>query len=286
MTDLFANPAIQSCVLPFILALCMAAAVGVSKASTARYAGLAVALSFLVAYGITFGLPPFPANTSGQKIAYIAALAAVLGLSIEHWRTRFARQFALALGLVCVATVWIGWRKLAAAPTNDHLFALSIIAGAALALFATLRPPKDANDPAVALLVVCLSFAVLAFLGASASIAQNAAALGAALGGVLILNWPRRRVGLSASARLVPVVILAALAAQTVFFTKVPAWALALLLPAFFADRLAFRWLPADGLRSALVRPMILVLSASLLVTPALAAAWYVSSSSALEGGY
>lgn len=284
MSDLLANPAIQSGALPLAVALCFAAVLGSSRAS--RLAGLAVAVGFGSAYVATFGWPPFPPNTSSQKILYIAVLAAVLGLCVDHWRVNFTRRVALTVGLVVLATVWVAWRKMWVAPSLDHVLALLVIGGGALAAYATGRTRKDLSDPIVTTLVVCLAFAGLAFLGASASIAQNAAAIGAALGGVMVLNWPTRRFGLSASARLVPVVILTALAAQVVFFTQAPAWALALLLPTLFADRITDRCVPADSPRTALVRPVILAIISILMVAPAIGAAWYISVSSAPGGGY
>ena len=284
MIDLFAHPAVQSGILPFSLSACIVALLGFSGAQ--RFAGLAVALGFGTAYVATFGWPAFLPHTSGQKIAYVAILAATYGVATDTQRLSFAQRIAGAGTLVVLVTVWIAWRKMWAAPSFDHVLALLIMGGGVLAVWATERTAKDSADPIVSLLAVCLGFAGLAFFGASASIAQNALGLAAALGGVMVLNWPRRRFGLSAQARLVPVVVLVALATQVVFFTKAPAWTLALVLPALFAQSLAQRWLPADGARSALARPIILTILTILMLVPAVAAAWYMSLSSALDGGY
>ncbi len=284
MTEIFAHPAIQSGILPFGVSACIAALLGFSGAL--RLAGLSVALGFGSAYVATFGWPAFLPQASGQKIAYVAILAAAYGVGADVLRLSFAKHVVWAGGLVVLVTVWIAWRKMWAAPSFDHVLALLIMGGGVLAVWASERTAKDPADPIVNLLVVCFGFAVLAFLGASASIAQNALGLAAALGGVMIVNWPRRRFGLSAQARLVPVVVLVALATQVVFFTQGPAWTLALLLPALFTPSLAQRWLPADGARSALARPVILTILTILTLVPAVAAAWYMSLSSALDGGY
>lgn len=284
MTDLFAHPALQSGVLPIAVSACIAALLGFLGA--ARFAGLAVVLGFSAAYVATFGWPPFPPQASGQKIAYIAVLAAVLGLGVDALRLNFTRRVAVAGALMVLVIVWIAWRKLSAEPSLDHVLALLIMGGGVVAAFATERTAKDPADPIVNLLVVCFGFAMLAFYGASASIAQNAMALAAALGGVMIINWPRRRFGLSAPARLVPVLVLVALATQVVFFTAAPAWTLALLLPALFAQSLAHRWLPESGARSGLTRPIILTIFTILMLVPAVGAAWYVSFSSGQGGGY
>jgi hypothetical protein len=273
MTDLLAHPAFQSAVIPFVVALCVAAALGFSSPVTARYAGLAVVAGFLAGYLATFGLPPLVAKTSGQKIAYIAIFAAFAGVIP-------ARRLATGIGLVLVSTLWIGWPKIIATPGLDHLSALLILSGAAIALIGTERQggEGETSDSSVSLLVVCLGMTGIAFIGASASIAQNAGALSAALGGLLILNWPQRRFGLGFTARLVPLVVLAALAAQIVFFTNAPAWTLALLLPAFFSGRLVLTDRPFK-------RPVMIAFFAAVPTVAALAAAWFAASSD-LSGGY
>ncbi len=173
-----------------------------------------------------------------------------------------------------------------AAPSVDHLIILLVLGGAALALFATERDSEDGADNAIPLLIVSLAMAAAAFLGSSASISQNAGSLSAAIGGLMILNWPKRRFGLSVTARLVPFTVLAALSAQASLFTTAPAWILALLLPAFFADRLVDLWMPAGSHRAPLARPVFIAFTAAVPAAAALAAAWFVASSTGSSGGY
>jgi len=286
MTDLLANPAIQSGALPFGVALVFAAVLGFSGATPARLAGLAVFAGFLAAYAVTIGLPPLPPKSSGQKIIYIAAFAAIAGLYLDGRQASEIQRRLTGLAVVLLGAVWIGWRKIMAAPSFDHVALLLILAGAAVALFATEQTSEDDADKTIPLLVISLAAAGIAFLGSSASISQNAGALGAALGGVLVLNWPQRRFGLTVTARLVPLVTLAALAAQSVFFTKAAAWIYLLLLPSLFADRLAGRWIPVDHPRASLARPVVVGLLAVVPGAAAVAAAWVTAASSAPSGGY
>jgi len=274
MNDLLANPAIQSGAIPFFTALLVAAILGFSGLQSGlRYAGLAVLAGFLVAYVVALGLPPLPPKSSGQKIAYIAILAAFSGL--------FFGGRLKALAVAAFGIVWIGWRKIVAEPSLDHLSIGLILAGTAIAIFASERDAEDSADKAVPLLVISFAVAGLAFMGASASIAQNAGALSAALGGLLIINWPKRRFGLNAVARLVPIMVLAALATQITLFTTAPAWVLVLLLPALFADQFLDRW---QASYTALTRPVFIAFIATVPAVAALSAAWFAVSSGPSSG--
>lgn len=286
MSDLLANPAVQSGALPFLTALVVAALLGFSGAAPSRFAGLAVLAGFLVAYVITIGLPPLPPKSSGQKIAYLALLGGLTGFTLQLAQVHSGRRALVGLIVSALAISWLGWRKLAAGPSPDHVTMALILVGAAIALFTTERQSEDGADKTVPLLVVSFAFAGIAFYGASASMAQNAGALAAALGGLLILNWPKRRFGLDATARMTGVVTLIALITQMALFTKAPQWIPALLIPALFADRLADRFIPHESATASLVRPVVIALLAA---APAAAALWAASdaaSSSGLSGGY
>lgn len=279
MADLLAHPAIQSGALPFTLALCVAALLGFSNSAlnhaVGRLAGLAVVVAFVGSSIATFGLPPLVPKASGQKIAAIALFAAITGMLFQG---RLRSQLVPGLVVVTISTMWIGWRRIMAAPSLDHLFAVLILCAAGLALMGTERETDDESDRLIPLLVVSLGFSGIALIGASASIAQNAGALAAALGGVLILNWPVRRFTLGPTARLVPLVVLSALGSQIIFFTSAPGWALALLLPAFLAPR----WVSTGN---RLNRPVLVALFATVPTVAALAATWFAVSSD-LSGGY
>lgn len=286
LTALFANPAIQSGALPFVVALMTALVLGLSASMTARYAGLAVLAGFIVAYVAALGLPPLWPKSSGQKIAAVALLAAFGGVYLEIVRASASRRMVLGIVLALMVIVWIGWRKVMAAPSLDHLWMVLIAAAAAVAVAASERDGDDGADKAVALLIVSLAMAGIAFIGSSASISQNAGALSAALGGLLIVNWPVRRFGLNAVARFVPVIVLTALTTQAALFTKAPIWAAVLLIPALFADRLADRWIPADSHRAEAFRPVLIAFLALVPAMASLAAAWFAAPSTGSSGGY
>jgi hypothetical protein len=286
MSDLLANPAIQSGAIPFIIALLVAAALGFPALGTARLAGLAALAGFLAAYVVTLGWPPLPPKSSGQKIFYVALIAGVAGSIFEIGKTELKGRLVIGFAISAASILWIGWRKVMAAPSLDHLSVLLLLIGTGIAIFAMERDGKDGADKTVPILIVSLAMAGIALLGASASIGQNAGALSAALGGLMILNWPIRRFGLNVISRLVPLTVLASLVAQATLFTSAPAWIPALLLPALFADRLVDLWIPAGSHRAPLARPVFVGFVAAVPAAVALSAAWFAASSSGMSGGY
>lgn len=286
MTDLFANPAIQSGAVPFVVALVVAALIGFSGPASARFAGLAVPAGFIAAYVLTLGLPPLVPNSSGQKIFYIALLAGATGLILGTVKDHSGRRALVGIAVSAFAIGWLGWRNLTGEPSPDHIVMALIFGGAAIAFFASERQYQDPADKTVPLLVVGLALAGIAFFGASASLAQNSSAMAAALGAVLVLNWPTRRFGLTVIARLTAIPVFIGLITQLALFTSAPAWISALLIPSLFADKLADRFMPVEDTKAAFWRPVLIGLIAAVPAAVALTAAWYVASASGLSGGY
>jgi hypothetical protein len=126
------------------------------------------------------------------------------------------------------------------------------------------------NDDLVVLAVVSIAIALNAFMGASASIAQNSGALAASLGAIILHNWIGINVQLGPVTRFVPLIILPALLAQIHYFTKANMWPLALLLLAFFTGNLAHRFVPLSIQKSRFMRPIII---GSISTIPAIASA-------------
>ncbi len=182
---------IETAALPFVVALATAL---LAFALNRRYAALGLVLGFLAAYWLIMGLPPLAPRGSAQKLPYLALLAAGAGLAVEIGAARFRLlRPGLALALPLVIGIWLGWRGLARGEgTSFAAVAALVVAGGAV-LLAYGQPPeagrRGLEAPAVAL-VLALALGALALLGRTASTAQLAFALAAALGGGLILNWP------------------------------------------------------------------------------------------------
>ena len=137
---------------------------------------------------------------------------------------------------------------------------------------------RPTHDLGVALLVAALTFAVVAFLGSSASIAQGAGAVAAASGGLLLWSWPRDRWPRPGAAALLGALgALALLGQQALLYTRASATSLAAMA--------LILWIPALPLSfPAKDRPLraFAVLAASLpLALVAVVLAWYQAQNSA-----
>ncbi len=210
------DPIIQTAAVPFLVSLATALLV---LAVSRRYAALGLVLGFLTAYWLIMGLPPLPPRGSAQKLPYLALAAAFAGLTLEHTAPRFrALRPALALAI----GVWLGWRGLARGDGAVIAAIAALVAVGSAILLAFRHAPESGRRgleaPTVAL-VLALTLGVLALLGRSASTAQLAFALAAALGGVLILNWPSQRFPFAAPGVFAAFGILLALSGQLLLYS-------------------------------------------------------------------
>lgn len=266
MGEALNNPAVQSALLPLLVAVLAAPAFA---AVQTRWAALAIPLGFLAGYVAAVGVPPFPPVSSTQKIPYLVAAAPLLLLTFD--RGGWWRRGAVLVWTV-VALGWLSWPRLDADPT-------SVVAGmvACLALFFLLEKRPN-QDTAVCFLIAGLAFAAVAFLGSSASIAQGAGSLSAAAGGLLLWCWPRDRwPTLAAGALLGVVACFALLAQQALLYTRASDAALALLVMIPLVPLLPLSFPARDRPKRAFA-----LLAACLpLAAGAIAFAWYQAQGSA-----
>jgi len=276
MSDLLMNPGVQSSLIPLLSSLAIMGLIRRLPTGAHQFLGLSVLAGFLVASYVTFGLPVAVPVASGQKIVYIAIISGGLGLVAQIF-LRSGRFLVLTsfFGII-LSFLWIGWKKILAPVSIDHFGALLILAGCGLAAYKVLsvrhRNADDTNnnDDLVVLAVVSIAIALNAFMGDSASIAQNSGALAASLGAIILHNWIGINVQLGPVTRFVPLIILPALLAQIHYFTKANMWPLALLLLAFFTGNLAHRFVPLSIQKSRFMRPIII---GSISTIPAIASA-------------
>jgi len=288
MADLLVNPAIQSGVIPLLIALIVVLLCGLINDRVSRFAGISVLLGFLVAYYLTFGLPPFPPKASGQKIAYIAVLGGALGLYITLRNVSDKAIWGLGLVVSALSVGWIGWRKIQEPLSLDHFGVVLIVLASTVAFYSLARQTQnkdvDEADGIVALILVLVAVAGVAFIASSASIGQNAAALAAALGGVMLVNWSKRRFGLDVASRLVPLATLTALLAQMVLFTDVIAWPLIFLPLVLIASPVANLWIGPLSSRAELSRPVIIAVICAVPALTTFLITWTLTPTS--SGGY
>ncbi len=281
MSSLLNNPAIQSSLLPLLLALGLTGLIRVTFGPQlgGRLASAAIAIG-LIASLILIQAPVFPPRSASQKLPYLVALALVLGLVIDSLdlRGRILQGIGFVLSLVA-----LGWLLGSRIGRFDLAGWVLIVVLIAVALLASIRSSatRDRLDGGIMLLFASGGIGAVSLIGASASIAQTGFAMMAACGGFLLWNWPRVRFALGACGHYVLLTALTALCAQLLFFTKASGWALLLLTPLLLIDVLQAQ-LP--GLRNVTqpgARALCLAVLGALICTLAIAVALLLSADSA-----
>ncbi len=208
-------------------------------------AGLAIGMGFPLGYALTTGLPPLPTLASDQKVAYLVLAGAVLGLLLALARAGHGwRRAALALW-PGVGLVWIAWRPLASATPS-----LLLTLAALWLVAATVLRRLDAGSARNAdwdrvgyaptmLAAVAVGVAAVGLFAGSASLLQVCLALTTAVWGANMANWGRLCAAFGTAALLAGGGGVFFLAAVAALYADVSVVALALLLPCFWADRMA-----------------------------------------------
>ena len=280
MSDLLMNPGVQSSLIPLFSALAVMGLIRCLPMGAHQFLGLSVLAGFLVASYVTFGLPVLVPVASGQKIVYIAIISGSLGLVAQIFLRSGRFLLLTSLFGIILSFSWIGWKKIFAPVSMDHFGALLILAGCGMAAYKVLSVrhrnvvDTNKNDDLVVLAIVSIAIALNAFMGASASIAQNSGALAASLGAIILSNWVGLTVQPGPVTRFVPLIILPALLAQIHYFTKSNMWPLALLLLAFFTGDLAHRFVPISVQKSRFMRPIIIGAINTILAIASVAMSW------------
>ncbi|MDE0991904.1 MAG: hypothetical protein OSA23_01805 [Rhodospirillales bacterium] len=280
MSDLLMNPGVQSSLIPLFSALVVMGLIRCLPMGAHQFLGLSVLVGFLVASYVTFGLPVLVPVASGQKIVYIAIISGSLGLVAQIFLRSGRFLLLTSLFGIILSFSWIGWKKIFAPVSMDHFGALLILAGCGMAAYKVLSVrhrnvvDTNKNDDLVVLAIVSIAIALNAFMGASASIAQNSGALAASLGAIILSNWVGLTVQPGPVTRFVPLIILPALLAQIHYFTKSNMWPLALLLLAFFTGDLAHRFVPISVQKSRFMRPIIIGAINTILAIASVAMSW------------
>lgn len=255
---------LQTILIPFIVAAVAAGLLRLVAGPThgPAMAGAAVALAFLAGYVLILGAPAVWPPSAVQKIFFIAIVGGIFGLALDL--SREARHVTLlAAALVpAIALAWLGWPQIVRFDGIDVL-ALLVIALAAAIILAELygrnAPPAEA---AVKLLIASVTLALVALLGASASLSQLALVLTASIAGFGLWLWPAPRVRFAASALFGGGLVFIALTGAAATFSNASKPALGLLLPIFFADRALSRFDTGIHKLNQALRPILLAVVA------------------------
>lgn len=262
---------VQSAFIPFAVALVSA---GVLRLVTGQscgpaMAGGAIGLAFLTGYILVFGTPAVWPPSATQKLFFIAMIGGIAGLSFDL--SRESRPITLLIGGLApaMALTWLGWPRLLALDWADiAILAVIAVAGAAIVgeLFNKNAQPSES---AVKLLIAAISLSVVALIGTSASYAQLAGILAAAVAGFLFWVWPVGRCRFAASAVFSGGLVFISMVGAIAVFTTAPKPALGLLLPIFFADRALGRLDTGIHKLNQALKPVLLAIIA---LIPAIAA--------------
>ncbi len=270
MENLLQNPIFLGALAPFFLSFVLSAVLRL--ASGPRYAVAAVGLTFLITYYLLLGIPVFPPQASIQKVFYLAALAWVAGLAIDVTHTERAMGHLFSYVFPIIALVWLGWRLITGGASAGDVTAMIVLYAAAILVFwrvaATARSADVETDsryallPSILVMVAAMASGFTAVIGASASLAQLALALGFATGGFLFWNYiahlrQGRTFTFGATGAFGAAgILLVLIDVMTLFATRVSRWALLLVALVFAAD-LVVRRVALEGRWARWLNPVL-----------------------------
>jgi len=226
MQALLTNPAVQSGIIPFVVALLVGL---LGRRLGWCWAGLAILAGFAATVLVTVGFQ-FQPWTSTRKIIALGFGAAVLGilLDLSPWGRRWL-PFVLLL-VAAAAVAWLIWPVLQRREGLDAwaLGVGSILYGGwcAVAMESLRTKPIHAVTAAVAL---GFGTGAVTLLGASALLGQMGLALGAAAGALALLVTFMRATQIGSLAVLTAGALLGLIGVSGHVYAKVPWYSLMLL---------------------------------------------------------
>ena len=227
MNDLLANPAIQSGIMPFVIALI--AAWGLRRLGWV-WSGLGFAIAYYVSAYLAAGFQ-FTPLTSTRKILILGMTAIALGLAVDFLKhkPRFLPAVIFVLGAAAMS--WVIWPVAARQEGGEYwmMFLPSLIyAGWITAATESLRSKPD--EGAMVALTLGLGTGISAMLGASALLGQLGIAIGAIAGGYLILLLLKQSIQLGSNFMLPVGLLSGILGIAAVVYASLPWYSLLPLL--------------------------------------------------------
>ncbi|WP_432697402.1 hypothetical protein ACQUQP_03360 [Marinobacterium sp. YM272] len=280
MTSLLDNPLIQSAVLPLLLSLGLTGLLRLVLGASLgiRLASASLVLSFLACQAL-IQMPVFPPRSSAQKLPYLVAGAALLGILIDSLDLKPRVQQIVMAVLALTSIGWLLGGRFDRIDVAGWMLLPMLFAAAMLAQQRCIAR-RDTLDGGILLLLASAGVGAITLIGASASMGQIAFALMAAIGGFLLWNWPKWRFPFAATAQLSVITALLTLSTQMLFFTKANGWALLLLLPLLLVDRLGRK------MASPTLRAVCVTGAAAGVCVIAVATAWLMVEPSSGSYGY
>jgi hypothetical protein len=280
MDGLMSNPAVQSGIIPFIVALVVVVLLGKTKPAIM---GLAAAAAFIATVALVTGFSLQPLSST-NKIILMAYGAAAIGLVVDlageklnAYRKYTHGVFAL-LGIIGV--LWVAWPLVSRQSTqNPLIIAIGLSAYVAWMIFNISVLQQKKAQISAAVFATALGTSVVSIIGATALYGQLAAPFAAAAGAwVLFFLVASQKAVFSASFHLMASVTCALLGAAATIYANLPWLTLVLLglIPAVV-------YIPIKQ-DSAIWLQVLKSYIAALI--PVIAAIWYTMQQSTDSGYY
>lgn len=280
LDSLLNHPAVQSGIIPFIIALALLLILGKIKPAIL---GVAAIAAFAATVGIVKGFSLLPL-ASTNKIILVAYLAAALGLTVDvlgdkldSYRKVMHGIYAL---LAIISVIWVIWPVVSRESTQNPLgIAVGLSAYVAWMVFGmNILQPKKIQVSA-AIFAMATGTAIVSIIGATALYGQLAAPFAAATGAWLLWYLFSAQKGLfSTSFSLAASITCAVLGAAATVYASLP-W-LTLVLLALIP---LVVHIPVKQNGVIVLRVLKLYIAA---LIPVIAAVWYTARQSADSGYY
>lgn len=222
LTNLVAIPAVVAGLLAILA----------GKSSSVRIGSLLLILGviagFAGCYAAISAVPAFPPTSSVQKIFYAPILAGAALILLFYARGDAISADGRLLPLVCaiVGAAWVLERLIPRFDGMEWALAAALFAALLFAAWATLSRRTITATSRVAHGVTALGLGLVLILGGTATTGFYAIALAVAIGATILAEPIAMRVKIGPALAAGAIVVLAPLAAQTLFLTDVSPWAL------------------------------------------------------------
>ncbi|HEY5604787.1 MAG TPA: hypothetical protein VIM41_16920 [Gammaproteobacteria bacterium] len=223
MNNLLTNPAIQSGIIPFVVALIAAWAL---RRAGWVWSGLGFAIAYYTSVYLAAGFQ-FTPLTSTRKILILGVAAIAVGLLLDFLKPK-PRYITIATVIAgAIAVIWVIWPVLARQEGANYwimLVASLIYTGWIAAATESLRNKTDQG--AMVALALGLGTGVSAMLGSSALLGQLGIAIGAVGGAYLLLQLFKQPTRCGSSFTLPIGLLSGLLATSAVLYAKLPWYSL------------------------------------------------------------
>ena len=276
MNDLLANPAIQSGIIPFLVA--MLAAWGLRRLGW-FWSGLGFAIAYYVSVYFAAGFQFIPL-TSTRKILILGIIAIVLGLAVDSLKQKPVFLPVIMFIIGTAAMSWVIWPVAARQEGGDFWIMLLpslAYAGWLAASSESLRNKPD--EGAMVALALGLGTGISALLGASALLGQLGIAIGAIAGGYLVLLLIKQDIHIGSNFMLPVGLLSGLLGIAAVVYASLPWYSL---LPLLIIPAMAY--LPVTSGSSKFKQLLMLALYTIPFTIISIVITWMSTGSS--ESGY